>query len=65
MQFLPMVATVELILDLDTMPFEEAIYRLKTYEKRIKTHGGSRKDQRDHGQDYGSTDNRGRDHGQG
>ena len=36
-KFLPIVATIEQYSEIDTMPFEEAVGRITTYEERIKS----------------------------
>ncbi|XP_076905889.1 uncharacterized protein LOC143561795 [Bidens hawaiensis] len=41
-RFLPIVATIEQYSDLNTMPFEEIIGRLKAYEERIKPVGAAK-----------------------
>ncbi|KAD5961160.1 hypothetical protein E3N88_12633 [Mikania micrantha] len=40
-KFIPLVASIEQYSDLDSMPFEEAIGRLKAYEDRLKVRQGS------------------------
>ncbi|GJV33464.1 zinc finger, CCHC-type containing protein [Tanacetum coccineum] len=43
-KFLPIVATIEMIVDFKTVKLEEIIGKLKTYEERIKMRTGSRVD---------------------
>ncbi|GJY15877.1 hypothetical protein Tco_0386299 [Tanacetum coccineum] len=43
-KFLPIVATIEMIVDFKTVKLEEIIGKLKTYEERIKMRTGSRED---------------------
>ncbi|KAD4584276.1 hypothetical protein E3N88_21877 [Mikania micrantha] len=41
-RFLPVVATIEQYSDLNTMPFEELVGRLKAYEERLKPTGSAK-----------------------
>ncbi|GKA53316.1 zinc finger, CCHC-type containing protein [Tanacetum coccineum] len=43
-KFLPIVATIEMIVDFKTVKLEEIIGKLKTYEERIKFRKGSQED---------------------
>ncbi|GKC73525.1 hypothetical protein Tco_1119408 [Tanacetum coccineum] len=43
-KFLPVVATIEMIVDFKTVKLEEIIGKLKTYEERIKFRKGSQED---------------------
>ncbi|GJR24724.1 zinc finger, CCHC-type containing protein [Tanacetum coccineum] len=43
-KFLPIVATIEMIVDFKTIKLEEIIGKLKTYEERIKMRTGSQED---------------------
>ena len=43
-KYLQVVAAIEQFSDMDTMPFKEAIGRLKAYEERIQRHGDNNSD---------------------
>ncbi|GJR63601.1 hypothetical protein Tco_1505763 [Tanacetum coccineum] len=43
-KFLPIVATIEMIVDFKTVKLEEIVGKLKTYEERIKFRKGSQED---------------------
>ena len=44
-KYLPIVASIEQYSDLESMPLEEAVGRLKAYEDRLKSHDEKEEEQ--------------------